>query len=149
MSPFEQLLKDLGSHLQMTLNVDQNQSCRLEFDKGPILQIDLDSQGDSALFGAELGKINPGVYRETIFRSALIANGMLGDIYKPIIAYSEKKNELFLFQYCPLNLPVNELTDFFHLFQNYAAFWHEAIGRGEIPDLRNLENIVQGRESFR
>lgn len=136
MTPFEELLKELGNYLGITLQADSNQSCRLAFfDSTLFVQIDLTSGADQILVGCELGELQPGPYREKILTQALIVNGV-NDLQGGALAYSEKKSQLVLFQFLSLiDLTGEKLYHFLQLFTEQALQWVEAIKRGEVLSL--------------
>lgn len=135
MSPFEQLLNDLGLKLNIHLHPDQHQTCRIQFSRNLFVQIDLDADGDKILIGSDLGRVSPGIYQDRLFRATLQANGALS-YPKGSLCYSEKKQSLLLFQYLPLREMTGEkLHKFLLSFLEYARLWIDAIAYGDIPEV--------------
>lgn len=134
MQPFEDLIRELGNVMEVSLHVDAHQSCLLHFPtKNVSVQIDLDTRGDRILIGTQLGQVPPGTYREQMLFKAMQINGRLL-IPHGILAYSEKNDALILFQF--LLLPALNGVKIHHFLQgftNHARVWNEAIQRGEIP----------------
>lgn len=134
-SPFESLISDLGAQMDINLKPDAHESCKLMFAGNVAIQIDLTPNADSVLIGCELGKINPGSYREKIMKQALRVNG-LSIQPRGVLAFSEKNDALILFQYLPLsNLTGETLNAFLQLFVEHARIWQEALKVGEIPQM--------------
>lgn len=143
MNPFEDLLKELGTLLETPLKPDEHQSCRIEFLDGITIQIDLSSGADQVLIGTDLGELPPGSYRKNILQLALQMNGQT-EKQKGILAFSRKKNSLFLFQFFPLaTLNGEKLFKFLEVFTEHARFWTTAIRRGETPQL-STQQVTQG-----
>lgn len=135
MSPFEDLIRDLGTVLDVPLKVDSHQSCRLAFTDDVAVQIDLDHQADRIVVGAELGALTPGTYREKVLQQAMRVNGLSREP-RGILAYSEKKDALVLFQFLALaDLNGEKLHHFLQLFHEHAKIWTESLARGEIPPI--------------
>ncbi len=135
MNPFEQLLKALGTHLGLTLHPDSNQACRIQFAEGPPIQIDLEGSGDLILMGASLGIVNPGIYREQLFKAALKANAS-SKSPRGTLAFSEKNSMLVLFQFVEfVRLDESAFFKLFHTFHAHASLWYEALRRGGLPEI--------------
>ncbi len=135
MTPFEDIIRQLGEKIGISLHVDAHQSCKLEFAGDIAVQIDLDGSADRLLIGAKLGNLIPGPYRENLFKQALIVNylknGQVG-----ILAFSEKNDQLILFGYLLLTTTVDILFEYLKGFTAHALLWQEAIKRGEIPQIK-------------
>ncbi|NGX61842.1 MAG: hypothetical protein K940chlam9_01331 [Chlamydiae bacterium] len=136
MQPFENLIRELGKVMGIELRPDSHQSCLIEFPQNEIsIQIDLDFNADQILVGATLGRLTPGVFREQIFQQALLANGT-GKTPRGTLAYSEKNDELILFQFLPLAFLTGEkFSEFLQLFLAHAIAWKKAIANGTIPQI--------------
>lgn len=133
MTPFETLIRELGSVMDLSLKPDSHESCRLAFSENLVIQIDLGTNADQILIGCELGQINPSPYRDKIFITALKANGQAK---KPrgILSFSPKKNALILFQFLSLaDLTGEKLFLFLQVFTDHARIWIEALNKAEIP----------------
>ncbi|MFZ0565477.1 MAG: CesT family type III secretion system chaperone [Chlamydiales bacterium] len=136
MNPFEDLIKDLGSLMDLPLKPDNNQSCLMNFyEIGVSVQIDLDTNADKILIGSLLGALSAGPYRERIFKQALRVNG-LSTSPRGTLAYSTKNDTLVLFQFLPLAyIDGKKLFNFLQLFIEHARAWIEAIKQGDIPPI--------------
>ncbi|MCC5832462.1 MAG: CesT family type III secretion system chaperone [Chlamydiales bacterium] len=136
MTPFEDLIRELGNEMNLDLHPDTHLSCLLAFPAEELsVQIDLDSSGDQILVGSELGNVPPGAYREKIFLQAMRVNG--GSLSpRGILAFSEKNNTLVLFQFLQLaSLNGEKLHTFLEIFCQHAKVWKEALKRAEIPEI--------------
>ncbi len=135
MNPFEDLIRELGRYLGTDLKADAHQSCRLDFIDGVIIQIDLHSNADKLLLGAQLGRVTPGPYRLKVFLQALKMNA-LAKIPQGIFAFSEKNDTLVLFQFLPIVILTGEkLFQHVQVFHTQALQWFVAFERGEVPAL--------------
>lgn len=146
MTPFEELLKELGNKMGLNLKPDMRGSCLLNFAQGLAVQIDLYGDGDQILIGCELEQLPLGAYREKIFLQALRFNGSSG-LPQGIFAFSKKNSSLVLFQTFPLLSMTGEfLFQFLKHFVTIAAAWKEALHRGEIPVVE--ETFARGSGMF-
>lgn len=134
MNPFEDLIRELSFHMEVTLHPDSHQSCLITFPQDELaIQIDLDTNADKILVGTQLGRITPGPYRERIFTQAMKANGT-SQTQRGILAFSEKNDTLVLFQFLNINqLNGEKLYGFLQLFREHAKIWKKALSTGDIP----------------
>lgn len=131
------MIKEFGLKIGVDLRPDANQSCRLDFGTAAFVQIDLDATADQILIGSNLGRLNPGPYREQVLKQALRANYMSK---KPrgTLGFSERNDTLILFQYFPLALlTADKLSSFLTIFQEYADVWGRALKDGGVPALED------------
>ncbi len=137
MNPFEDLIRELSSLLDVTLHPDSHQSCMIYFPPDEVsVQIDLDTNADKILIGSQLGRINPGPYREKMFLQAMRTNG-LSVVPRGVLAFSEKNDTLVLFQYLNLSyLNGEKLFQFLQLFKEHAKIWKRALESGDIPAIQ-------------
>lgn len=136
MNPFENLIRELGQMLGLTLAPDANQSCRLKINNQLYVQIDLTESGDKILIAAVLGTLNEGSYRNAILKQAMCINGS-SIMPRGIVAYSEKNDSLVLFHFFSLaDINGEKLFQFLKLFTNHARVWQESLSREEIPQLQ-------------
>lgn len=136
MTPFEDLIKELGQIMDLPLHPDNRQACVLFFSQDELrIQIDLDTNADRILIGTQLGRLNPGSYRKKILFQALRVNG--GSLQpRGILAFSEKNETLVLFQFFPIaTLTAQKLAAYLELFREHAKAWKEALKRGEVPEV--------------
>lgn len=144
MTPFEDIINELGSEMGINLKPDSHESCKLEFVEGVSIQIDLAGNADQVLIGCELGKLAPGTYRERIFKQALCVNGLSKEP-RGVLAFSEKKSALIFFQFLPLSsLNGEKLFHFTQLFLENAKVWIEALKSGNVPALPEAERRPSG-----
>ena len=136
MTPFEDLIHELGKVIDITLHPDSHQSCLLAFPADQIsIQIDLHTSGDKILVGTQLGALTRDAFRERIFMQAMRVNGA-SITPRGILAFSEKNDTLVLFQYLSLSsLNGEKLHKFVQLFREHAKVWKEAIKHGDIPTI--------------
>src|SRR5438874_11319342 len=102
MTPFENLMQELSTLMEVALQPDTHESCLILFSQDELsIQIDLDTHADKILIGTQLGRVTPGPYRERIFSHALQDNGS-SQFPKGILAFSEKNDTIVLFQFLTL-----------------------------------------------
>ena len=136
MTPFEDLIHELGKEMNITLHPDSHQSCLLTFPEDKIsIQIDLDISADQILVGTQLGSLTPGPYRKRILTQAMRVNGA-STTPRGVLAYSEKNDTLVLFQFLSIaSLNGKKLNNFVLLFREHTKGWKEAIDHGDIPTI--------------
>lgn len=131
---FGTLLQELGKIIKIpTLEPDQNNSCLVKFPNAPTTQFEMDRSNSFLIIGCDLGEIPLGRYRETLFKEALIANGMPyprnGDF-----AYSKQTDHLILTAVLPLkDLTGDKVAMVLLPFLEKAKIWQEALSKNEIP----------------
>ena len=137
MNPFEDLMRQLSTRLEVPLQPDVHQAYRIHFPQEEItVQIDLDTDADKIIVGSQLGRITPGTYRERIFTQALRANGTSLSP-RGILAFSEKNDTLVLFQFLKIEkLTGEKLHAFLQSFRDYAKIWKSALMSGDIPTIQ-------------
>ena len=145
MSQYEDLIKDLGSILDIPLHADAKDTCRIEFEEGNIaIQIDLDDSGERLLIGSILGELPAGSYRNQVFELALRVN-YLANSPRGTLAYSDISSSLILFEFLPIATTVaQKLHDFVLLFVTHAKAWIDAIKAQSVP---RLESDTQAQSS--
>lgn len=141
-TPFENLVQELGREMGVVLHVDPQQSCLLFFPENDLsIQIDLDSNADQLLVGTRLGTLHPGPLRRPLLVAALSANGTASHP-QGILAYSEKQSALVLFQFLLLdNLTGKNLYQFLEHFKAHALHWKEALEKGKVPETQSSEEL--------
>ncbi len=147
MTPFENLITELGKIMELPLKPDEHQACLLNFSNlGVRVQIDLDTHADKIVMGIQLGSLNAGPYREQILKQAMRVNG-ISTFPRGVLAYSEKNDILVLFQFFPLlSIDGEKLHNFILLFVEHASIWIEAIKVSAIPPLE--EDMKKGPSSM-
>jgi hypothetical protein len=149
MTPFEELIRQLSFHMDVTLHPDAHQSCLISFPQDDLsIQIDLDANADQILVGTQLGRVTPGTYREKLFIQALRVNG-LSQTPRGILAFSEKNDTLVLFQFLRLEkLNGEKLHAFLHIFREHANLWKKAVSIGDIPTIQDQTETKGGSGMF-
>lgn len=139
---FGLLLEEIGKLLDIPkLAPDRNNSCLINFPKGPPIQFEIEKMGNHFLIACDLGEVPTGPYRENVFREALKYNG------RPFphacqFAYSKQTNKLVITHLLPLaNLRGEQVIEALTPFQAIAIQWQEALARGEVPA---SEGVFQG-----
>lgn len=135
MNPLEQLLKELGELLHMALKPDEHHTCLIDFPEEQVqVQLELDDPSEHLLLGSMLGGLTPGLYRERVLQEALCTNGRQQAV--GILAYSEKAENLVLFEYLPLTgLDGAKLLVYLERFLTHASAWRAALAKNEIPSI--------------
>ncbi len=136
MNPFENLIHELGQSMGISLHPDTHESCLIHFPATKIsIQIDLDTSAEQILIGTQIGVLESGSYRESIFMQAMRVNGT-SKTPRGTLAFSEKNNSLILFQFLKLAfLNGEKLHDFLQLFHQHALAWKEALEQKTIPEI--------------
>ena len=76
-----------------------------------------------------------GTYRNTILKQAMCVNGT-SITPRGILAFSEKKDALILFQFLELaHVNGEKLFQFLRVFIAHARVWQEALTKGDVPQL--------------
>ena len=149
MTPFEDVIRELGIIMNIELSLDSHLSCLLSFPLDNLhIQIELNTTADQILIGSQLGSILPGSYRKQIFLQAMRVNG--GSlIQRGILAFSEKNDTLILFQFLPiLGLNGEKLNQFIEIFKAHAKVWKEALEHGDIPKIEDDVSISEESKMF-
>lgn len=133
MDIFEQLLDDLSHVMNITLKPDANQSCLIRLKDKINIQLELDKAQENLTFGVMLGELQVGKYRENVLKEALKANYDKSP-FMGVLAFSDKKNALVLFQITSIqNLTGEQIySTMLELFDK-ALPWQDALSRGEVP----------------
>lgn len=130
-------LSELGSLLHLpNLHPDKNNACLIKFKGDLQVQIEVAKSGKHLLVGIDLGSISPGRYRENIFETALMTNG-LPPPHHGTFAYSQQTDHLILFHLFPLkSLRAQSVSDFLHPFLDKARIWKEALSKHTVPAVK-------------
>lgn len=131
---FGLLLEEVAKLLDIEkLEPDRNNSCLIQFVKGPAIQFEIEKAGNHLLIMCDLGEVPAGPYRENVFREALKYNG------RPYphacqFAYSKQTNKLVMTHLLPLsNLRGEQVIEALTPFQAIAKQWQESLLRGDVP----------------
>lgn len=126
MERFAALLFDLGRILGVNLHAERGIFCRISYDYGFDIQLELDDAKDRILIACFLCDIPPGAYRENLFKASLKANGSYPTF--GTLAYSERNNKLVLFDYAHiLELKAEKFASILEKFVKKAHDWKEAV----------------------
>jgi hypothetical protein len=126
MERFADLLFDLGKILGVDLYAEKGIYCRISYDYGFNIQLELEEAKERILIACFICDVPPGAYREILFKSALKANG--SDPNHGTLAYSERNNKLVLCDYVPiLELRAEKLATVLEKFTKKAHDWKEAV----------------------
>ncbi len=126
MEKFAALLFDLGKILGVDLYAEKGLYCRLNYDYGFNVQLELEEARDRIIIASFLCDVPPGAYREMLFKAALKANGAYPN--EGTLAYSERNNKLVLFCFVSIiELKVEKLSAVLEKFTKKAHDWKEAV----------------------
>lgn len=137
MDLLESVLEEFGTVVHIpNLKADEHHSCEIALpNKGPKIQLELDTSEEFLVIGCEFDFIPHGRYRENLFKIALQSNSLppprTGDF-----AFSKKVEKLVLFTKIPIkNINGEKVASIFGPFSEKAILWTRAIKEGEIPAL--------------
>lgn len=130
MSPFEDLIHNLGNSLETSLKAEGERFCRLKMKSGLSIQIEFLSSKDSLLLSSYLCEIPPGKFRIDIITKALKANHTSESLGS--LAYLDKNNNLVLELYLPTSTAPELLAERLKQFEEKGLLWKEAIEQGHI-----------------
>ncbi len=141
MDRFMQLLDDLGHILNIPLYTDKKRACRLNINNTLYVQLESEDDKERILIATFIHDIPPGKYRENTLKEALKADGRYPRI--GTFAYSERNNQLALFEYVPMpELRAEKLADILANIIEKATAWRATIERGVLPLAREGEQKV-------
>lgn len=127
---FEELLKELGKAIHLSLHSDKNHACSIRLHGSHLVQLELDPSQENLLLFTKIVDLPPGKFREIVLREALKANSF-PDPRPGILAYYNNTNHLVLYQrYSLLILNGERLASFLSVFVELADLWRKAIEGG-------------------
>lgn len=146
---YEDVLEQWGRDAEIPIKIGNRENCRIEFpDENVTIQIDLAPSGEAFLFGCMLGQINPGPYRDLVFKTALKANGFTSSP-RGILSYSDTLSALFLHEYFPLaTTDAEKLGNMIVLFRTHAKVWTDALKAEIVPDIEDAGESSSGSGMF-
>ena len=146
---FSSILAEIGQALGVSnLHPDQTNSCLIKFPSGVSIQINMDGRGEALIIGSELGIVQPGRYRENVFREALKANGMPPPL-NGILAFSKKADKLILFEKVPIkDFHIEIIRMMMPDFLEKAKTWRDALARGDVPAGANASSSSSSSGMF-
>lgn len=129
-SPFEELLHELGQVFDLELHVDKQNACSIRVHNRITVQLQLDTSQESLWIFTKVAETPPGKFREEVLKEALKANAF-PDPRPGIFAYIFSENQLVQFQKYPLAILNGErLSGILGAFLAFADNWQDAIQRG-------------------
>lgn len=135
MTPFEELIQQLGTTLGIPLHIDSHGACRLNINEKMPVQIEADSRGENLMIVAFIGQLNPGKFREEVLKEALKANAHFINTGNSggILGFSAHHNQLSCHTYVPAKeANVEKLLSSLTYLTEYALSWVEALQNGQI-----------------
>lgn len=131
---FEEILRELGIEYGLPLHPDHRGACKLLINETMQLQIEYRQEHQALLALTFICEIPPGKFRENVLRTALKANHFSPT--KSLLGYSDKNNQLALFQQIPLTLLTGKkLAELLTLFINKADEWRQRVQTGDLATL--------------
>jgi len=132
---FEELLKELGDQYSIALHPDKLGACKLHIDNTLHVQLECDAHQENLLLATFICDIPPGKFRENILKDGLQANS--NRAHGSVLAYSDKNNQLTLFQYLRLaDLNGQKLADSLATFVERANLWRTGVETGQTHNLK-------------
>jgi hypothetical protein len=131
---FEELLKELGKILNLSLHPDRHRACNLKINNGLEVQIEINPVKEKLLFVTLIGTIPPGKFRENLLKEALKANNQFPRT--GILGYSERNNKLTLHEFLPLSeMNGEKMAKYLQQFVLKADEWKVSLETGSIPQI--------------
>ncbi len=145
---FAELLKDLGSHINVGLHVDRHGVCRIVVDQKFFVQIEHDPLKGRVLLVSMITEIGPGKFRENVLKEALKANGVFPRT--GILAYVEKNNNLSLHDYYSLvEFKIEKFAEYLTSFIEKVNFWKTQVESGTVPSVISTPSNLPPPPLFR
>jgi len=133
MTPFEDLIHELGAALGMPLHIDHHGACTLQMNEKIRIQIEPDTKEDKIAMAAYITELSPGKFREEVLKEALKANAstVAGGSMNNILGFCARHNEFACHAYLPLReLNTEKLLPVLVSLAEYSISWLEAIQSG-------------------
>jgi len=127
---FDDILHHLGALLGIPLVEDVHHSCCLYVANSLRIFLEFEESRHRLLLGSLLGNIQAGAFRESVLKHCLKENGKFPRI--ATFGFSQKHNEIALFQYLERSQFQHELALRTEQFVIYALKWKEAIEKGAV-----------------
>jgi hypothetical protein len=129
---FQDILNKLSVIIHTPLYSDKKRAVRLTINQKLHIQIEDEEPNDRILLATFVAEIPPGRYRENLLKEGLKSNAL--PVRHGTFAYSERNNQLALFEYVPYdNLTGEKLADRLAVFIEKALHWKQAIENGTLP----------------
>ena len=127
--------------MNVPLYTDKKRACRLNINNNLHIQIESEDDKERILIATFVHDIPPGKYRENTLKETLKANARYPRI--GTFAYSERNNQLALFEYVPTpELRAEKLADILANIIEKATMWRTTIERGMLPLAKEGEQRV-------
>lgn len=134
-SQFDELIKELGTLINIELGIDGNDACLITYPEGADIQLELSEDDRDVVLGSFLGEVPAGRFREDLFQAALQANGSPGRSIG-ILCFLERSDQLCLYDRVGADqLTASKLKDAINTFRATASDWQEAIENNQVPDM--------------
>ncbi len=145
---FAEILKDLGSLINVPLHVDRHGVCKIVVDQKFFVQIEHDPLRGRVLLVSMITEIPPGKFRENVLREALKANGSFPRT--GTLAYVERNNNLSLHDYYNLvEFKIDKFAEYITSFIEKVYFWKTHIENGTIPSVISAPSPLPSSPFFR
>ena len=141
MTPFKDVIHDLGLELDTTLHVDEKGVCCIEINDLIKVQLEPGPNNRSLLICTIVSEIPPGKFREQALLDYLRANDYENQKYGTF-SFLPKRNLLFFHhRYSTQGFRADELVEFLTLFAERANAFKEAINKGLSVPYGELEEV--------
>lgn len=133
-TPFEDLIRELGTTLGIPLHLDAHGACCLMINEKMRLQIEPDKKGENLVIVAYMGQLNPGKFREEALKEALKANThfVISGNTGAILGYSGHHNQLSCHTFVPFDgLTVEKLLPALTYLTEYSLSWMDSLLAGQ------------------
>lgn len=131
---FNELIKELGSLIDVELESDQNDACKIVYPEEVAVQIELSNDQTMINIVSYIGEVPAGRFREDLFQAALQFDGK-ADKQPGVLCYIEDGDLLALYDRFEADqINANKLKDIVSNFHSTAIVWKEGLEQGRIPD---------------
>lgn len=131
---FREILNQLSILLGTPLDPDRRGACKLNVHQTLHVQIEYQAEKNRLVFLSFICEVPPGRFRENVLKDALKSNHPRPK--SGTLAFSEKKNELALFEFISLELITGQkLLEQLNAFIEKATLWQQAIGNANTSTL--------------
>jgi hypothetical protein len=129
---FAILIDELGTLIQVPLQLDHRRHCALSINGELHIQMSEEETKETLLIATFIGEVPPGKFREILFKEALKENNLFPRV--GTFSYSERNNQLAFVSSLPFaGLHGNALTDFLETFIEKALSWKTGLATGQLP----------------
>jgi hypothetical protein len=133
-TPFEDLLHEMGASLGMTLHTDSHGACCLKLKDKLRVQIEPDKKEERVMIAAFIAELNPGRFRENVLKEALrvntqnVVNGQTG----AILGFSARHNQLACYTSLPFEgISGEKLVTALSYLIEQSLLWFDALQNGQ------------------